>query len=397
LLFQKNNTVDLKDFVEFVRTIYNNKEGHIPLHEPRLLGNERKYILDALDSNFVSSVGAYVGLFEEMCSAYTGSPYAVATMNGTSALHIALLMAGVKPGDEVITQPLTFVATVNAIAYTGANPVFVDISENTLGMCPKKLEEFLNKNAEKRADGAWYNRHTGARFAAVLPMHTFGHPVELEKIAGVCSQYGIPLVEDAAESMGSLYMNRHTGTFGLLGILSFNGNKILTTGGGGMILTGNEEIARRAKHITTTGKVPHPWEFFHDVTAYNYRLINLSAALGCAQIEQIETFVSAKRRLAEKYKDFFSSWKDVQFFTEPETSRSNYWLNTLIMPSKKERDYFLQFTNEHGVMTRPAWTLMHHLPMYRNSFCGRLDVAENLAERIVNIPSSVIPSYVQNR
>lgn len=385
------------DFISFVRREFVRPEGHIPLHEPRFLGNERKYILDALDSNFVSSVGAYVGRFEEMCSEYTGSPYAVATMNGTSALHVALLIAGVKPGEEVITQPLTFVATANAIAYTGASPAFVDISRNTLGMCPQKLEEFLHKNAEKRADGAWYNRYTGARFAAVLPMHTFGHPVEIEKIAGICNQYKIPLVEDAAESMGSLYKNRHTGTFGLLGILSFNGNKILTTGGGGMILTADEEIALRAKHITTTGKVPHPWEFFHDVTAYNYRLINLSAALGCAQIEQIETFVAAKRRLAQKYKDFFSSWKDIQFVTEPENSRSNYWLNTLIMPSKEERDHFLQFTNEQGVMTRPAWTLMNHLPMYRNCFCGNLEVAENLAERIVNIPSSVIPSYVQNQ
>ncbi|MGB9747753.1 MAG: LegC family aminotransferase [Bacteroidales bacterium] len=385
------------EFLSFVRSEFGRSEGHIPLHEPRLLGNERKYILDALDSNFVSSVGAYVGRFEEMCAAYTGAKYAVATMNGTAALHIALLMAGVKPGEEVVTQPLTFVATSNAIAYTGAKPVFVDVSENTLGLSPKSLQEFLEKDTVKHSDGFLYNRHTNARIAAVVPMHTFGHPAEIDVIAEICNLYNIPLVEDAAESVGSFYKNRHTGTFGLLGILSFNGNKMITTGGGGMILTNNEEIAKKAKHITTTGKVPHAWEFYHDMVAYNYRLINLSAALGCAQMEQAEVFVKAKRRLAERYSEFFTRYKDVVFFTEPENCRSNYWLNTILLPSREERDRFLQVTNENGVMTRPAWNLMHHLPMYKDCFHGKLDTAERLVERIVNIPSSVIPSYVQNR
>lgn len=384
-------------FVEFVKDLFHDApEGMVPLHDPRFIGNERKYLNDAMDSNFVSSVGEYVGRFEQACAAFTGAKYAVATMNGTSALHIALLLAGVERGDEVITQPLTFIATCNAISYTGAKSVFVDVNKETMGLCPVALDAFLHANAEiKIVDGKklCFNKSTGARIAAVVPMHTFGHPCLIEDLVRICEQYAIPLVEDAAESMGSFYKGKHTGTFGLLGVLSFNGNKIVTTGGGGMILTDDEALAKKAKHITTTGKIPHRWAFNHDCLAYNYRLTNLAAALGCGQIEQMERFISSKRSTAEKYISFFAG-QGVDFFVEPKNAKSNYWLNVIILKNEVERDEFLQYTNDNGVMTRPIWTLMNKLPMYENCECGDLSNSLWLEERVVNIPSSVIvPGY----
>jgi aminotransferase in exopolysaccharide biosynthesis len=337
-------------------------------------------------------VGEYVGKFETMCAEYTGTKYAVATMNGTSALHIALLLAGVQSADEVITQALTFIATANAISYTGAKCVFLDVEKETMGLSPEKLSDFLKNNTFSK-NGKTYNNVTKRRIAAVVPMHTFGHPCRIDKIAQICETYNIELVEDAAESIGSYYKNRHTGLFGKMGILSFNGNKIITTGGGGMILTDDETLAKKAKHITTTGKVPHSWEFNHDVIAYNYRLSNLAAALGCGQIENLEFFVAEKRKLATKYEAFFANENEVTFVKEPPHSRSNYWLQAVILPDRSARDTFLEYTNRNGVMTRPIWTLMNKLDMYKNCQTDDLSNASWLEDRVVNIPSSV---FIEN-
>lgn len=388
--------MNYSDFVDFVRETFGDKEGFIILHDPRFTGNERKYLLDAMDSNFVSSVGEYVGKFEQAVAEYTGSKYAVAAVNGTSALHICLLLAGVKPSEEVITQPVSFIATCNAISYTGASPVFVDVDRRTMGMSPEKLEDFLKHNSRKGVDGHCYNNRTGRRFAAVVPMHTFGHPCLIEDIADICERYNIPLVEDAAESIGSYYRGKHTGLCGRLSALSFNGNKVITTGGGGMILTRDEQLAKLAKHITTTAKVPHRWEYNHDYTAYNYRLTNLAAALGLGQIEQCDYFIERKRELTDKYREFFAD-KDVEFFVEPDECRSNYWLNAVLLKDREERDRFLTYTNDHGVMTRPIWVLNNKLDMYRGCQCGDLGNAQYLEDRVVNIPSSVIiPGYYEN-
>ena len=379
-------------FIDFIRQEFHQPEGWIILHDPRFCGNERKYLMDAMDSNFVSSVGEYINRFEKMVAEYTGSPYAVAAVNGTSALHISLLLSGVKADDEVITQPVSFIATCNAISYCGAKPVFVDVDRDTMGMSPEKLEAFLQANSMRKADGFTYNNKTGKRFAAVVPMHTFGHPCRIDEIAAICEKYNIPLVEDAAESMGSFYKGKHTGRFGKFGAISFNGNKIITTGGGGMILTDDEEKAKLAKHITTTAKVPHRWEYRHDYTAYNYRLTNLAAALGCGQIEQLEKFVLIKRELADKYMAFCKEI-GVAFNKEPENSRSNYWLNAVILADQNERDEFLAFTNDNCIMTRPIWILNNKLDMYASCQCGDLSNAEYLEERVVNIPSTV---YIEN-
>jgi perosamine synthetase len=373
---------------QFIKGIYSNVE-FIPLHEPRFPGNEKKYLNDCIDSTFVSSVGQYVNSFENIIANYTGASRAVAVVNGTEALHLSLRLMGVGMGDEVITQPLTFIATANAITYIGACPVFVDVDLKTLGLSPESLSAFLEEFAEVREDGSCYNKRSGRRISACVPMHTFGHPVHIDKIVNICSSYSIPVVEDAAESLGSSFKNKHTGTFGSIGILSFNGNKIITTGGGGMIITNNDEIAALAKHLTTQAKVPHPWEFNHDRIGYNYRLPNLNAALGCAQMEQIDLFLEKKRALAHRYADFFSNL-DIIFFMEPVDCVSNYWLNTIILKDRQERDIFLEYTNKHGVMTRPAWTLMNRLPMFSESQNAGLNNAGWLADRIVNIPSSVI-------
>jgi len=373
--------------VDFIRSLYNKNEGPVQLHEPHFMGNEKKYLDDCIDSKFVSSVGKYVYLFEQRISGITGAKYAIATVNGTAALHIALILSDVSSEDEVITQPLTFIATTNAIAYTGAQPVFVDVDKDTLGLSPEKLNHFLKKNVVYK-DGESRNKLSGKRIRACVPMHTFGHPCKIDEIKEICENYGIFLVEDAAESIGSLYKNQHTGTFGNFGILSFNGNKIITTGGGGMILTNDAGKAKLAKHITTTAKVPHPWEYNHDMLGYNYRLINLSAALGCAQLEQLDNFLANKRELAQIYCDFFKEI-GIKFVKEPDFSRSNYWLNAVILNNRQQRDDFLTYTNSKGIMTRPAWTLMTKLKMYEHCNRDNLDNSYWIEDRLVNIPSSV--------
>jgi aminotransferase in exopolysaccharide biosynthesis len=376
--------------ISFIREVHGIKEGFIPLHAPVFSGREKNYILDCIDSTFVSSVGRYVDRFEKMMAEYTGAGHAIATVNGTAALHVALLLAGVKPQDEVITQAVSFVATVNAISYCGAEPVFLDSDRNTLGLSPEALAAFLGKNGEQRADGCTYNKSTGRKITACVPMHVFGHAVRIDRIQAICEEYNITLVEDAAESLGSSYRGRHTGTFGKLGIVSFNGNKIITTGGGGMILTDDDELGRLAKHLTTTAKVDHPWEYLHDRVGYNYRMPNINAALGCAQLEQLDSKLNRKRKLAETYSDFFHKNKNISFVTEPEGCRSNYWLNAILLESREERDEFLQISNADGVMTRPLWKLLPELPMFQHCQSDGLENARWLQERIVNIPSSVI-------
>jgi len=376
-----------EDVVQFIRAQFNTTD-FIPLHEPRFTGREKEYLLDCIDSTFVSSIGAYVDRFEVMLAEYTGARYAVVTVNGTSALHIALKLAGVQSGDEVILQPLTFVATANAVSYCGAKPCFVDVDRDTLGMSASSLRYFLETQTERVSEtGRCINRATGRPVAACVPMHTFGHPCRIDEITAVCRAYGLPVVEDAAESLGSFYRERHTGTFGLMGVFSFNGNKIITCGGGGAIVTNNEALARRAKHITTTAKIPHRWEFVHDEIGYNYRMPNLNAALACAQLEQIDGFLKTKRALAEAYKGYFSTI-GMSFVAEPRNARSNYWLNALILSGQEERDAFLQAANDARVMTRPSWRLMNELEMFKDCPCGPLDNSKWLEERVVNIPSS---------
>lgn len=371
--------------VDFVRSIYG--DGYIPLHRPVFEGNERQYLVDCIDSNFVSSVGARVVEFEQQIAAFTGAKYAVATVNGTAALHVALELVGVEQGDEVLTQALTFIATCNALSYTGARPVFIDVDRDTMGMSPEALRRFLSTHAEVR-DGEAYNKGTGRRLAACLPMHTFGHPCRIEQIVAICDEYGIPVVEDAAESLGSYVSKRHTGTFGRLATLSFNGNKVITTGGGGMIITDDEALAKHAKHLTTTAKVQHPYEFVHDEVGYNYRLPNLNAALGCAQMEKLPQMLCIKADIAVRYAAFFKD-TGIHFVAAPEGTTSNYWLNAIVLDSEAERDAFLQYTNSRDVMTRPIWRLMARLEMFKECQHDGLENSRWLEARVVNLPSSV--------
>lgn len=372
--------------IEFIQSLYPN-ENPVPLHVPRFTGNEKKYVVDAINSTFVSSVGRYVDRFEEMICEITGAGFAVATVNGTCALHVALKLAGVQPGDEVITQSLSFVATANAISYCGAKAVFIDVERETLGLYPIALENFLRAHTHIK-NSACYNSATGNRIAACVPMHTFGHSCRIDEIVDICKHYNIALVEDAAESLGSLYKGQHTGSFGLFGIYSFNGNKTVTCGGGGAIVTNDEALAKKAKHITTTAKVPHPYEYIHDTIGYNYRMPNLNAALACAQLEQLDFFIEKKRELARCYQKFFEPF-DIPFVHEPRHARSNYWLNSIILPDRETRDEFLKATNEAKVMTRPVWKLLNQLEMYRNCQTDALTNARWFEERVVNIPSSV--------
>ena len=376
---------DSKKFIDFARELYGN--DFIPLHRPIFEGNERKYLLDCIDSNFVSSVGSKVTEFEQMIAEYTGSKYAIATVNGTAALHLSIQLSGVLPDDEVITQALTFVATCNAISYSGAHPVFIDVDIDTMGMSPKSLRNFLIKNCEKKS-GQVYNKHTGRRVSACVPMHTFGFPCRIKEIKSICDDWNIALIEDIAESLGSYVEERHTGTYGNIGTLSFNGNKVITTGGGGMIITDDEHIAKQAKHISTTAKLPHPYEFFHDEIGYNYRMPNLNAALGCAQMERLEEFLNIKIEIAKKWDSFFKD-KNIKFFKATEGNKANHWLNTIVFDSNTDRNNFLLFSNERDVMTRPIWTLMSKLPMYINCQNDGLKNSLWLEKRVVNIPSSV--------
>ncbi|OOG37788.1 LegC family aminotransferase [Rhodanobacter sp. C05] len=368
-----------------VRSIYG--DGPIPLHRPVFEGNEKRYLLDCIESNFVSSVGKKVVEFEQQLATFTGAKHAIATVNGTAALHVAMQLTGVDRDSEVITQALTFIATCNAIAYCGAHPVFVDVDRETMGLSPDALGAFLATKVVRR-DGNAFNMATGRRIAACVPMHTFGHPCRIQEIVALCDEYGIPVIEDAAESLGSYRDGRHTGTFGKLATLSFNGNKVITTGAGGMILTDDSELAKRAKHITTTAKVPHPYEFVHDETGYNYRLPNLNAALGCAQMERLPEFLEIKAAVAARYAAFFAG-QGMHFVHSPVGAISNYWLNALVLDSLAEREAFLEYSNSRGVMVRPIWRLMTRLPMFSDCEHDGLENSRWLEDRVVNIPSSV--------
>lgn len=375
------------ELITFIRDQYRT-DDFIPLHAPVFSGNEQAFVAETITSTFVSSVGAFVDKFEAEVANFTGSPRAVAVMNGTAALHMGMLLVGVERDTCVITQALTFVATCNAISYCGAEPIFIDVDRDTLGLSPTALESWLNDNALLDADNVCRRKRDNKAIRACLPMHTFGHPVHLDALMDVCERWFLPLIEDAAESFGSQYKGKQTGTFGQVGTLSFNGNKIMTTGGGGMILAG-EEIGTRAKYLTTTAKQPHAVEFFHDAVGYNYRMPNLNAALGCAQLEQLNTFLASKRILAAAYQEYLAE-SALEFVTEPANCKSNYWLNAVICEDRQMRDALLSATNGAGVMTRPIWTLMNRLPMYENAECGDLSISEWLEARVVNLPSSVI-------
>lgn len=374
--------------VQFIRDIYQTNE-FIPLHVPTFSGNEKEYVLDTIESTYVSSVGKYVQLFENKIEEFTGSNKAVATVNGTSALHTALYMAGIKPGDMVITQALTFVATCNALYHMGALPIFVDVSRVSLGLCPIALETWLEKNAKVNTLGECIHNDSGRKIKAIVPMHTFGHPVELDELAIICTKWKLVLIEDAAESLGSYYKEQHTGTIGEFGALSFNGNKIITTGGGGIVLCKNERNGIHTKHITTTAKVPHSYEFYHDEAGFNYRMPNINAALGCAQLERLPLFLKSKRALASRYENFFKN-SEYQFVIEPSYARSNYWLNAVICPNVKSRDDLLIESNNNNVMTRPVWKLMHRLPMFCNAPRGDLSISEWIEAHLVNLPSTPV-------
>jgi perosamine synthetase len=374
------------DFIRFVRKIYGTKK-YIPLHEPNFIGNEKKYLNQCIDTTFVSSVGKFVDKLEKKISKYTGAKYAIATTNGTSALHISLLLAGVEQDDEVITQPLNFVASCNAINYCKAKPLFIDVDKDTMGLSPSALKFFLEKNTTIK-NKKCINKKTKKIIKACVPMHSYGHPCRIDEIKQILKRHHIFLIEDAAESLGSFYKNKHTGTFGQLGTLSFNGNKIITAGGGGCIITNDKFLAKKAKHLTTVAKVPHKWEFSHDMTGYNYRMPNLNAALLVAQLENLKLFIKNKRKLAEIYEAFFLK-VNYNFFKEPKNCKSNYWLNSILFKNKQQRDKFLEVTNSKGVITRPIWVLMNRLPMFKNSQCGNIKNSEWLFERVVNIPSGV--------
>lgn len=375
------------DIVKFIRELYKT-DSFIPLHEPKFRGNEKKYLEECIDSTFVSSVGIFVDRVEQEFAKYIGSRFAIATVNGTSALHIALILAGVKQEDEVITQPLTFIATSNAISYIGAKPIYVDVDLDTLGLSPTALKHFLETKCEVK-DNRCINKVTNKVIKACLSMHTFGHPCKIEEIKDICNEWNISLVEDCAESLGSFYKAKHTGTFGKLGVFSFNGNKIITSGGGGVIVTDDEELAKRAKHLTTTAKVAHKWEYVHDEIGYNYRMPNLNAALLVAQLEELDSFIIEKRKISSLYKEFFKSI-GLNFVDEPIGAISNFWLNAVICKNIEQRDALLEYTNNNSVMTRPIWKLMNKLSIYEN--CQKDDLKNSLwlENRVVNLPSSVI-------
>lgn len=378
---------DYSKTIGFIKEAFGNQE-FTPLAVPVFAGNEKKYMEECIDTTFVSSVGKFVDRFENDMAAYAGCKKAVVCVSGTNALHMSMMLVGVERDDEVLTQALTFIATCNAISYIGAHPVFIDVDKNTMGLSPDALKEWLVKNAGIK-NGQCYNKNSGRRVKACVPMHTFGHPARIVEIANLCEEYHIELVEDAAESIGSLYKGKHTGTFGKVGAISFNGNKTITTGGGGMMLFNDEELAAHAKHLTTQAKVPHRWEFRHDHVGYNYRMPNINAALGCAQLENLDKFIASKRQLALEYAEYFKNVDEIQFFTEPEDTFSNYWLQAVILKDKATQQEFLQQTNDNGVMTRPIWELMNRLPMFEHCENDGLENTIWFADRVVNIPSSV--------
>ena len=378
---------DYSKTIGFIKEVFGNQE-FTPLAVPVFAGNEKKYMEECIDTTFVSSVGKFVDRFENDMAAYAGCKKAVVCVSGTNALHMSMILVGVERDDEVLTQALTFIATCNAISYIGAHPVFIDVDKSTMGLSPDALKEWLVKNTEIK-NGQCFNKNSGRRVKACVPMHTFGHPVRIVEIANLCEEYHIELVEDAAESIGSLYKGKHTGTFGKVGAISFNGNKTITTGGGGMMLFNDEELAAHAKHLTTQAKVPHRWEFRHDYVGYNYRMPNINAALGCAQLENLEKFIASKRQLALEYAEYFKNGEEIQFFTEPVETFSNYWLQAVVLKDKVAQQEFLQQTNDNGVMTRPIWELMNRLPMFEHCENDGLKNTVWFADRVVNIPSSV--------
>lgn len=400
---------DFKKTIDFIKSVYGNQE-FTPLAVPVFAGNEKKYLNECIDTTFVSSVGKFVDRFEEDMAKYTGAKKAVVCVSGTNALHMSLLLVGVKQDDEVLTQALTFIATCNALSYIGAHAVFIDVDRSTMGLSPDSLKAWLEKNAEVRKntrkgelpeskdfafeedDLACYNKNTGRRVKACVPMHSFGHPVRIDEIAAICKEWHIELVEDAAESIGSTFKGQHTGTFGKIGAISFNGNKTITTGGGGMMLFNDEELGAYAKHITTQAKIPHRWEFRHDHVGYNYRMPNINAAMGCAQLENIDKYVASKRKVAAEYEEYFKNVPDIEFFVDSPNTVSNYWLNAVILKDKEAQIDFLTQTNDNGVMTRPIWELMNRLPMFENCENDGLENTIWFADRVVNIPSSVRPS-----
>ena len=378
---------DYSKVISFIQQLYGTAD-FVPLSVPRFIGNEKKYLEECIDTTFVSSVGKFVDRFEEEMALYTGAKKAVVCVSGTNALHMSLILVGVERDDEVLTQALTFIATCNALSYIGARPVFIDVDKSTMGLSPDAMKEWLVRNAEMK-NGQCYNKHTGRRVKACIPMHTFGHPVRIEEMAALCEEYHIELVEDAAESIGSRYKDRHTGTFGKVGAISFNGNKTITTGGGGMMLFRDEELGKQAKHITTQAKIPHRWEFRHDHIGYNYRMPNINAALGCAQLENLDKYIESKRQVAAEYEEFFKNIPGMEFFVDSENTFSNYWLNAVILKDKEAQLDFLQQTNDNGVMTRPIWELMNRLPMFGHCENDGLKNTIWFADRVVNIPSSV--------
>lgn len=378
---------DYKNTIDFIKSVYGNQE-FTPLSVPKFIGNEKKYLEECIDTTFVSSVGKFVDRFEEDMAKYTGAKKAVVCVSGTNALHMSLMLVGVERNDEVLTQALTFIATCNALSYIGALPVFLDVDRSTMGLSPDAMKEWLIKNAEIRK-GQCYNKNSGRRVKACVPMHTFGHPVRIEEMSTLCEEWHIELVEDAAESIGSTYKGKHTGTFGKISAISFNGNKTITTGGGGMMLFNDKELGAYAKHITTQAKVPHRWEFRHDHIGYNYRMPNINAALGCAQLENLDRYIESKRQVAAEYEEYFKNIVDIEFFVDSPNTFSNYWLNVVIMKDKEAQSEFLQQTNDNGVMTRPIWELMNRLPMFENCENDGLKNTIWFSDRVVNIPSSV--------
>jgi aminotransferase in exopolysaccharide biosynthesis len=374
------------EITAYIKTLYPNRDP-VLLHCPEFLGNEKKYLAECIDTKYVSYVGRFVAGMENKVREITGAKHAVALVNGTAALHMLLLAVGIQLGDEVITQSLSFAATAAAIVHANGTPVFVDVERETLGMSPESLKSFLLGNAEVK-NGVCVNKKTGKPIKAVIPMHTFGHPVRIDEIQKICEEYSLLLIEDAAESLGSYYQGKHTGTFGKAAILSFNGNKLVTTGGGGMVITDDEAIANRVRYISTTAKRPHRWEFYHDEVGYNLRMPSVNAAIGLAQLEYFDTILANKRETAECYKQFFDSI-NIKFLTEPKNAQSNYWLNAVLFDTRKQRDEFLEYSNDNGVQTRPAWNLLHTLPPYQQYQHTEMPNAEYFADRLVNIPSGV--------
>ena len=381
---------DINNIVNSIKNVLPVRD-FLPLHEPLFRGNENKYVKECIDTAWVSSVGKYVDMFEEKLAEYTGVKRAVAVVNGTSALHVCLMLSGVKADDEILVPALTFIATANAVSYCNAVPHFVDSAYDTLGIDPVALEAYLEEISELRGNEC-YNKKTGRHISAVVPMHTFGHPVDMDKMMALCEKYHLALIEDAAESIGSFYKGKHTGNFGKIAAMSFNGNKTITTGGGGAVLTNDEELGNLAKHLTTQAKIPHRWEFVHDMIGYNYRMPNINAALGCAQLEQLPKYIESKRNLAVRYTKALKDVKGISFFMEPNFAKSNYWLNAILIDSEyaDKRDELLAALNDAGIMSRPIWNLMYTMPMFAE--CPRMNckVAEDIGRRLVNIPSSVV-------